>query len=454
MKSWKNLFNPTRGPKQVKPSWLFFLPFVFATLILPSPAAFAQVEDSKTLTAIYDSEQIVRLRHAHGNMEVKKSPDDKVYIETVITAEAKSAENLANFLAQFQIQGNAKGNALEVLTVSQISSWSTKNNVSTITFKNGRKVKGIKKATLTASLLVPDVEELQLSNKYGDIELATTVSNKLTVELFSGNLITSNDIQHLDLTLKYGKSTLVNVNSAKVTLFDSDINMGNLTDGTFNSKYSKVKINNIETSLTSTTFDDKWEIGQIKGPFKFHDKYSEFYIGEFTQMEGTIFDGKVEASIGQSLKLNDSKYSSYRIKELKDLSGHIIFDDDFRIDQIEQVNITNSKYTSFEVGILKYTCNLAQSFDDHIELKQVAASMQNIFLNGKYTKMALNIEEGAQFMVEVNTQYGHFNHPDFDIRVRKENHNKLELSGFVGPEMDNTDKKLTIKGFDNTVNWQ
>ena len=301
---------------------------------------------------------------------------------------------------------------------------------------------------------MPDLEKLELANKYGDIDIETKISGELAVNLFSGKLETTGSCENLDLTLKYGKGRLPNIGKGEMELFDSDLYIGELSEADFNSKYSEVEIENVSNDLTIQTFDDKWEVGHIKGLFKFNDKYSEFEFDTFNDAEGTIFDGKIVANSGNKLELGNSKYSKYKIKNIDHFEFDVSFDDHIEIENANAIIAANSKYTKYAVESLKNTFNLNQSFDDVIDIDKVAAGFKSIYLDGKYVKMNFSIEEGGQFPVDVYLQYGEFKHPEFDVRIHKEIHNKVEVKGHMGSENKGSSDGITIKGFDNHIHWK
>ena len=163
MKNWKKVFNGEKREKiKDKRICLLVSIFLFLALFFNATVITAQVEDSKTIREEYSGKQTVDLRHAHGPLLVKKSPDDKVYVEASISAKAKDREALDILLEHFEINGGGLGSRLEVATDMRIESWNSKNGVATIKFKDGDKAKGIKDLVLSATLLIPDLNELKL----------------------------------------------------------------------------------------------------------------------------------------------------------------------------------------------------------------------------------------------------------------------------------------------------
>ncbi len=447
MKNWKNLFN--------NQFYFFSKPWrTLCLLLFLTQVAFAQVEDGKIIKDVFGGKDYVSLVHAHGPMLVKKSPDGKVYVEAEIFVKARDRENVDVVLEHFEIDAGGLGNRLELMTAFKTQSWNTTNNSTTIKFKDGKKAKGIKDLVMTTTLLVPELSELKLKNKYGDINIDTEVSGDLSVTLFSGKLEASGPCKKLDLSMKYSKGFLQNVGEAEIELFDCDLIMGNLSSADVNSKYSEVELGNIGGNLSIQTFDDKWKAGRIMGEFKFNDKYSEFEFESLSEAEGSIFDGEIKANSIGKLFLKDSKYSKYKIGELNELRTTSSFDDKMEMEKAKSIVVDDSKYSEYDVEYLSHSFNIGESFDDNVHLGRVAADFKRIHLNGKYAKMEFQIEDGAQFAVDVDLQHGKFDHPEFDVRIHKEYSNKLEIKGYVGSEKKTPENILSIKGFDNSVYWR
>ncbi len=436
MKNWKNPFN------------LFFI----LSFLLMTQIATGQISDSKTIKKEFSNKKVVALIHSHGSILVQKSPDNKVYITATISAKAKDRASLDIVFDHFEIQTGEAGEKLNLQTAFKVDSWNTNNNTTTIKFKDGTKVKGIKELKLSATLLVPDLRDLKLENKYGNIQVETELTSNLAVQLFSGELSSTGGCKNLELNLKYSKAKLHEAGETKMNLFDSDIAIGDITSAEVNSKYSEIEIGDVVGKLKLTSFDDKWEVGDVTGDLDISDKYSEFEFGSFRNAQATIFDGSLTAASGVDFNLANSKYSKYKIDKIGSMRFELSFDDKVEIKEAATLSAINSKYSDYKVEKLTSEFSIKQSFDDNINLDYVAASFNNIFLEGKYANLEMDIDDAAQFAVEVNLQHGKFNHPKFNIKTQKEVGEKIEMTGNMGGSSSNS--SLIIKGFDNTVDWK
>jgi|GEM_PF-4372748 len=98
-----------------------------------------------------------------------------------------------------------------------------------------------------------------------------------------------------------------------------------------------------------------------------------------------------------------------------------------------------------------------QSFEDAVRLDKVSAEVGYIFMEAKYSKLDMDIAEGAQFEFLVDMQYGKVDFPERRVEIRKheENNNRLSIVGRVGPVLSGSEvKTVKIRGFQNTVTWR
>ncbi|HFA51684.1 MAG TPA: hypothetical protein ENJ95_21935 [Bacteroidetes bacterium] len=424
-------------------------------LVFAANISFAQVQDSKTIKKRYDGKTAVSLSHAQGPILVKNSPDGKVYIEATISAKAKDRENLDIVLDHFIIDENSLGNRVELETAFETQVWNSNNGVTMIKFKDGKKVKGIRDIKLSATLLVPNLKELELSNKYGRIDMEAAMPENLEIELYSGKLAVAEACNKLDLNMKYSKANLSGAGDAKMELFDCEMEIGGIRSADVSSKYSEIDAGNVAGNLTLTTYDDNWKIGDIKGKLNISDKYSEFEIETINEADCTFFDADLRAvSVGKFI-IDESKYSKIKVGEIGKLEAARSFDDYFSFNKAGALLVGDSKYSEYNIVDLANMFSLGQSFDDDVELEKVAAGFSSISMNAKYTELDFWMADNAEFEMYINMQYGEFDYPekDLDIKVYKEKDSNLTIIGYVGDRGKIFHSRVNITGYDNRVTW-
>jgi hypothetical protein len=204
------------------------------------------------------------------------------------------------------------------------------------------------------------------------------------------------------------------------------------------------------------TYDEHWRVGNVGGKLVLADKYSDFVFGNVGKASMTEFDGEIKAGSIDELSIDDSKYAEYRFENIGKLTMGNVFDDDYKIEVLGSLAVRSSKYTEYRVEKLAKAFDIQESFDDDVQLNEVAADFSLIKIDGKYTEMTLAIAEGARFELNVDMQYGKVKYPQDRVAIQKymEKNNRLEVVGNVGTkDADGSFSTLKLAGFDNTLTW-
>ncbi len=420
--------------------------------------AFGQSERSKAIKKDYDGKTEVMAIHQYGPLLVSKSTDGKVHLSVEIIASAKDEADLQVLFDHFDILASEEGDRVKFETQFQSENWNTINGKTTIKFKDGKKVSGIKDLRVNMALQVPDLQELRLENKYEKIELANDFGGDLYVKIYSGDFTTQNVDGAMNLDMKYAKAYLKNVGKAAgFEIYDSHLNTGTLAgDVGLKSKYSDISLGDVGGKLALATYDDKVKVGTVTGKLTLSDKYSEFEMSGFGDANLDVYNTKFTVEKGGDLNLNDSKYTKFKIKELGSLNWRDSYDDDVEIEQIKVLTVGKSKYTEYRVGALGQFFSIGESYNDKVTLDEVAANFKSITLDGKYTELSMNIVEGGEFAVSAKMKYGKFDYPErlLNIQMQKEKDSDILITGYVGREQKASENTISITGYDCTVYWR
>ena len=443
MRNWRKAF-----------SILLLAVGLFACLQSFAPA---KIERSKVIKKDFDAKPEVSASHQYGPLTIKKSTDGRIHLEAEMLLTGSDEASIEEVLGRFDVAVKESENELRLETDLGIEGCNTINNRMTIKYKDGHKVKGIGDMTVKMTLWVPNPGKLKLDNKYDRIELADDYNGELRVMLYSGDFVAANLGGSLDLDLKYGKAKMGNVEKAKLNIYDSKVNMGNLSQARVDSKYSEFVLGNVSGDMKLQTYDEKWQVGNVGGKLTLDDKYSEFKFEDIGEVEMSVFDADfVMENVGK-MEILDTKYSKYKLENIALLKISSSFDDDFKIKAAEHAGTGDSKYSEYHIGHISKNFSIGQSFDDMVVLEEVAANFEHIGFDGKYTEMTLNIAEGGQFKFSINMKYGKANYPGGKVTVLKEieKDGQTIIEGYVGAEPNElTVNKLSISGFDNTLNWR
>ena len=313
---------------------------------------------------------------------------------------------------------------------------------------------------------------LDLSNKYGDVVIASWDQNqividvKVTVELPSrdkaekllsyidvqfneeGNLILAKTVIDdkfsftgwggdsrkfsIDYTVKMPKSTALNLanryGNTKINemtgLVNIDIKYGNLTAG-------------------------RLQRGNEKPWNRLNLAYGKVSIDEIGWMTlSTRYSGGLEIKKSTAILL-DSKYSKLNLGETSSVVGESKYDD-IKIEKIKNLDIDNG-YTDLSIGTLLTKLRYEGSYGS-FSVGTIPAEFESIDLQVKYMGVKLGIAENASYELNGHVRYGglRYNEDNFKFNRRIVENNSTDVSGVVGKN-DSPKSKVNIEASYGTV---
>ena len=462
---------------------------VLLIMLLTIPLS-AQIEKSKTVEKTFDlgTNGIVKVDHRYGLLKVIQSKDGKVHLNARMRVEGSNEGDIQKALNEFDMDINEFGSQVSIETDLGIKNWHGRNGKINLTFSNGTKVKGLKRLTAELLLEVPDLKSLDLKNKYEDIIIDQHLKGDLDVTIYDGDLQAQNVGGEVTLDIKYGKAVFGDIQNADLTLYDSKMEIELGKNIRIASKYSEYTVGDTE-SLKIKAYDDKMELGNIKGKFTMTDKYSEVELGNFGEAILDIYDADFVGKKGGKLTIDGSKYSKYRFTEIEDceidesyddkfiirsakglsinrtkysefdldqiaenLEISYSYDDKFSVESLESLDVGETKYTEYEIGNLSGEIKVDDSHDDKVDVRKVATSFKGLTLDGKYTKVYLDIPSSVKYILDASMKYGSLEYPEdsFEDNYYKEKDSVLEVKGKIkGAGADAP--KIEVRGHDCKV---
>lgn len=421
--------------------------FIF---LLGMTAVMAQNEQSKVIEKEFDlgKNGDLKVAHRYGLLKVIQSTDGKAHLNARLRVEGTDEKDIKKALEQFELDINELGNQVNIDTDLNIKNWQGRNGRINLTFKDGTKVKGLKKFKAEMLLSVPNLESLTLKNKYEDIIIDHDFKGNLEIVLYDGDLQAKNLDGNLELNIKYGKARMGSINDGDLTLYDSEMELDDAKTIKLSSKYSEYIIGDTD-DLTIKAYDDKIELGNVKGRLDIQDKYSEIKMGNFGEATLDIYDADFDGKKGGKLIIDGSKYSKYRFTEIGTLEIDKTYDDEFIVKKLENLDVAESKYTEFEMGSISGQIGLLSAYDDKLDVDNIENSFKGLKVNGKYVKVNMDIPSSLKYELDVEMTNGSIDYPeeDFDNTYYKEKDSFLEVKGKVkGAGSDAP--KVVINGYD------
>ena len=299
------------------------------------------------------------------------------------------------------------------------------------------------------SFPVSQVSKLELSNKYGNIQIDDNRKDSVVIDVViwvdgsgsraqrlldnidvdintSGSTVsaTTNIRENFnnnsqDFSIDYHVSVPVDRELA-VTQKYGNVNMNNLTGkGIFDIKYGEIRANNLlSPSLTMDL------------------AYSKANIEATKDFNLTIRYSKLSLSKGENLNL-DSKYSGLILGDFKDVTIDSRYDD-VRFKTINSIT-ANSMYTGYKIEKLLSSLVLTNGYGD-FNVGSIPASFKSIKVSSRYASIRLGIESGASYKLDGSVRYCDLKHPSGKLNRMKED-TSYEVHGTVG---DSDSPKATV----------
>lgn len=419
------------------------LAFLFA--LLSNFAISQNYETTKTLNknATVSENASIKISNYSGDLKITTSESNIVKIITTVKISAKEKSDVDKVIQAIENFDFDSSNNKVTIDTRFYKNMNSVNNRRTITLKNGYKVK-IKEFEITHELQIPKNANLELNNKYSDIELQE-LSGLVKLNLYSSKLHAKNLLNNVHIEAKYSKIYLKEINGIlDFDIYDSDVEFSSAGNTTVKSKYSKITAKKVD-NLILDSYDDKFYIDEISN-LKFDATYSDFVSqAELTNLELNLYDSNIEIKSAKSATFS-GKYSDLKLGDIKEMKIASSYDTDIYFGKTMNIQIEESKYSKYEFkGVTKFTL---VGYDDIVSISALNKDFSGISMNGKYGKLDVNAGS-VPYQLNFKIKYPKIDIPE-SLKIIKqiEKNSELELtaneSGGV-ISVDGYDMKVVIK---------
>ncbi len=308
------------------------------------------------------------------------------------------------------------------------------------------------KKKIYKSFPVSQVTKLELSNKYGNIQIddnrkdsvvisvevwvegsgsrAQRVLDNIDVNINkTGSTVSGITDMHSDFTnnsREFSIDYIVSIPADRaltVTQKYGTVNMNNLTGtGVFDIKYGEIRAKNLlSPSLIMNIAYSKGSIEATKD-FTLSIKYS-----------------KITLEKGDNLKI-ESRYSGLTIGDCRDLTIDSKYDD-YTVKTINNLTC-NSMYTGYKIDQVFSSLALTNGYGN-FTVSAIPTGFKSIKVSSRYASIRLGIASGASYRLDGTVRYCDLKHPNGKLNRNKEDNN-YEVHGTVG-ESDSTKSTVDIE---------
>lgn len=220
----------------------------------------------------------------YGNTTVTHWNKNEALIRVEIEAKAETEEAAQATLDRVQIELKKSGNTVSAITSLKEQRWNNNNN---------------ERFTINYYISIPSKLTINLSQKYGNINLPDKNEGKSTIQVKYGNLNAGSFTSSLHVEAKYGNVDINNVVEAGLDLgYCGNVSIGNAKKINADNKYSNMNIK----KCSQINVENKYGNMRIESVDKaqMEIKYSEVSIG----------------TVNDELLVGELAYSTLTVKEL------------------------------------------------------------------------------------------------------------------------------------------
>ena len=309
------------------------------------------------------------------------------------------------------------------------------------------------------SFPVSQVSKLELSNKYGNIQIddnrkdsviinveiwvdgsgsrAQKLLDNINVEINSsgGNVSAATDFRNSfnNINQEFGIDYHVSVPADKdltVAQKYGNVTMNNLTGrGNFDIKYGEFRAQNLLSPALALDI-----------------AYSKANIETTKDFNVTIKYSKLSLNKGENLNI-DSKYSGLNMGDFRE----VVLDskyDDIKFKTINDLKV-NSMYTGYKIDKILSNLVLTNGYGE-FHVSTIPASFKSIKVSSRYAGIRLGIESGASYKLDGSVRYCELKHPAGKMNRSKED-NSYEVHGNVG-DSDSPKSTVSVESSYGNVN--
>jgi hypothetical protein len=307
--------------------------------------------------------ELVILSNRYGKINVKTGGSNQAIVNVKVTVHANSQSEADKVIDRINIAFSSGPDFVKAETdiESKNTSWFSWGNNSS-------------EYTIDYDVTMPAANKLDLSNKYGDSQIAV-LNDWVKIDQKYGNFKLEGAAT-ATIALAYGGGTIGKLNGLNGTISYGKLSAPDVKDVALKSKYSEFKFDKVANLAITSAYDD-YNISDVTN-LAVDSKYGDIVVGTVENM--TV----------------KSAYS------------------DFKIKMIETSVDFQTSYGSVKIGGLKNNFGVVN-------------------IKGSYTDFSLEIDPAISYQLDMKGTYSDINRPaSFKFTMDSEKGSTKEIMGYVG----------------------
>lgn len=394
----------------------------------------------------------IELTNYDCDVVIESSSSNNVRFEIYIDAQAKEQADIdaiKNYLENLSYPARRDEVKLETTFWDNRSSNTTfGKKVIKMKLKNGKSVK-LSEFKINAKLYIPETSSLELGSKYSKIEMGNVMN--LELNSYDDKVYGKNATGEVTIKAKYSNLEFGTFGPSEIDIYDSDFTAEKTEDLKITSKYSKIDVN-YAGNVDLEGYDDNM-IFKSTGDIELNTKYSDLKCGTSGNLKLGIYDSNLEIDEIGNLTISETKYSSYKFNIAGAVKISTSYDDDFTFERAVSFKANSSKYSEYTMNSLTNSFTIVDGYDDNVKIYETSSSFTHFDVNSKYANIVLNTSETSQLKIDWDTKYGkiEIDESDFKTKIMIKDNSEYKYVGFKGTEAENM-PYVKVRGYDIKMN--
>jgi hypothetical protein len=415
---------------------LFFsilLIILYTGLISNSYAAEKELQKTFTWKYAINKDGSVILDNYDCNLTIHTWDKAETEYHLAIDAKTRSDEDAAvldNYLQNLKFSNSATsvkfGNSF----------WETRNNIMgrmTMKLEGGKSI-ALTDFTIKGELWIPAGCRFELTSKYSEINMED-FAGQLILNLYNDNLYGANLKGRTELEDKYSTIEFKEMKDLKADLYNSKLQAANTGNLKIGSKYSKVTAVS-SGNLDIDSYNDTYTI-PTTGDVIFTAKYSDLKTESSGQVTFDCYEGSLDMKDVKDVKVT-SKYADFQFGTAGDITVTSSYNDKFAALKLKSLKINESKYCSFRIEELTNSVTESDGYEDKFNILKSGQEFKGISVDGKYIDLSLNLPKAIDFRLRAKIDYPKLDMDESQLKSKTKiiDGSHMEYDAVKGTEKD------------------
>jgi hypothetical protein len=407
--------------------------FIITGLISTAVATATDLQKTYTWKYVINKDASVLLDNYDCNLTIHTWDKGETEYRLTVDAKTRSAED-ADILDKY-LQNLKFVNSTASLTLRN-TFWQNRNNIMgrmTMKLEGGKEV-SLTEFTMKAELWIPAGCKFGLTSKYSEINMEN-FAGRLILNLYNDNFYGGSLAGNTEIIDKYSTIDLKDTKDLKADLYSSKIQADNTGNLDIESKYTKFTAMS-SGSLNANSYSDKYSITKT-GDIVFKSKYSDLKTETSGQITFDCYEGTFIMKEVKDIKLT-SKYADFQFMNAGNITIGSTYSDKMVVGKVISLGIEESKYCTFRIDELKNSVTETDGYEDKFIILRTDPEFRELNINGKYIDISLGLPKSIDYRFKAKINYPKLEIDESQLitKVKIKDGSSLEYNATRGTEKE------------------